>query len=131
MLTNETIAQVCWGSSRELLRHWGKDFGAWDDLLPEARQALTGAARHLRLGASVEESHRQWCKILTEAGWRLDEDRDKEEYCHPWLCGWRSLDEGARLFFKMQRHIVVFLVLEYPEGSDFAQGLMPRRLPAT
>jgi hypothetical protein len=47
------------------------------------------------------------------------------------MCEWEHLDEGARVFFKMSYHIVLFLVLEYPEGSDFAQGLAPRRLPST
>lgn len=130
MLTNETIARICWGATGTLLEHWGYQFGRWEDLMPIAREALTGMAMHVRCGGGLEDSHDRWREIMTDAGWRYAKVRDETECCHPWLCEWQRLDEGSRLFFKMHRHIVIFLALEYPEGSDFALGLSPRRLPA-
>lgn len=131
MLSNETIAQISWGAAGTLLEHWGHHFGRWEDLMPVARDALTGMAQHVRMGGSLEDSHKRWCEVMADNGWRWGPERDERSGCHPWLCEWHRLDEGTRLFFKMHRHIVVFLVLEYPEGSDFALGLAPRRLPAT
>jgi hypothetical protein len=131
MLSNETIARISWGATGTLLEHWGHYFGRWEDLIPVARDALTGMAQRVRLGCGLEDSHRHWCEIMTDAGWSYAEGRDEETRCHPWICEWHRLDEGSRLFFKMHQHLVVFLVLEYPEGSDFALGLTPRRLPAT
>ena len=131
MLSNETIARICWGATGTLLEHWKHDLGRWEDLIPEDRAALAGMTLNLRLGSSLEGSHRHWCEIMADAGWSYAEVRDDTKRCHPWLCEWQNLDEGSRLFFKMHRHIVFFLVMEYPEGSDFAQGLTPRRFPVT
>lgn len=131
MLSNQTIAEICWGATGTLLKHWGHDFGRWEDLLPVARDALEGMTQHTRLGCGLEDSHRAWCEIMAAAGWSYADIRNEPRLCHPWLCEWPRLDEGSRLFFKMTYHIVVFLALEYPEGSDFAWGLTPRRLPAT
>jgi hypothetical protein len=130
MLDNETVAKISWGATGTLLEHWGHEFGRWEDLLPVARDALTEMAQRVRLGCSLEASHRHWQEILLADGWDYAEERETGR-SHPWLCEWERLDEGARLFFKLHRHILVFLALEYPEGSDFALGLSPRRLPAT
>lgn len=129
MLTHEATASICWGAAGRLLKHWGHEFGEWEDLLPIARTALTEITR-----SAVErpdEMHDIWCDVLRADGWCYGPQRDTGRKHHPWMCQWGHLDEGSRLFFKMWRHIVIFIALEYPEGSDFALGLAPRRLPAT
>jgi hypothetical protein len=122
---------ICWGATGTLLEHWGHHFGRWEDLIPIARQALTEMALVTRIGAGVTDAHQCWCDVLAAEGWTYAEIRDEANLCHPWLCPWRTLDEGGRIFFKMHHHIVLFLAMECPEGGDFAWGLSPRRLPAT
>jgi hypothetical protein len=129
MLTHEATADICWGATGRLLKHWGHDFGDWDDLLPVARNALTEITRYA--GDAPDELHERWCLVMRSEGWNYAPERDLDGKTHPWICPWHWLDEGSRLFFKMWRHIVIFIALEYPEGSDFALGLAPRRLPAT